>query len=221
MPLPRFAKLPEDRRHAILDAALEEFAAHGYEGASFNAILEHAQVSKGAIYYYFSDKEDLYATVLERAADAIAADVPPFREVASAPAFWDEVGRLYRAVMELVRRDPRVVRMVQRGAAEIEGLARSERLARITAGAGAFIDRVLSLGQAVGAVRRDLPRPFLLALVSAVGEACDRFVLASGELESDAGREAAAARGVDLFRRLLAPAPDPAPARGRRPRSRH
>lgn len=60
MPRPRFQKLSIEKQQAILEAAAREFSAHGYEGASINKILETAQLSKGAAYYYFDDKADLF-----------------------------------------------------------------------------------------------------------------------------------------------------------------
>jgi AcrR family transcriptional regulator len=45
-----------------LEAAAKEFVAHGFEAASLNRILDDAGISKGAAYYYFDDKTDLYAT---------------------------------------------------------------------------------------------------------------------------------------------------------------
>ena len=64
MPRPRFEKLPVEKQEQILEAAAKEFTAHGYDGASLNRILEEAGISKGAAYYYFDDKADLYATKL-------------------------------------------------------------------------------------------------------------------------------------------------------------
>src|SRR5215813_12480608 len=64
MPRPRFNTLPTDKRQRILEAAALEFAGRGFEQASLNRIIETAGISKGAAYYYFDDKADLYATVV-------------------------------------------------------------------------------------------------------------------------------------------------------------
>ena len=64
MPRPRFARLTAAKRERIMEAAAKEFAAHGYEGATLNRILVEAGISKGAAYYYFDDKADLYLTAL-------------------------------------------------------------------------------------------------------------------------------------------------------------
>ena len=60
---PRFAKLPPAQQQAILRAALDEFAAHGFHDASLNRIIDAAGISKGSMYYYFDGKEDLFAHV--------------------------------------------------------------------------------------------------------------------------------------------------------------
>jgi TetR/AcrR family transcriptional regulator, regulator of cefoperazone and chloramphenicol sensitivity len=55
----------EDTRRRILDAALEVFAAEGYEGASTRLLAERAGVNLPAIPYYFGSKEGLYRAVIE------------------------------------------------------------------------------------------------------------------------------------------------------------
>ncbi|MGA2902452.1 MAG: TetR/AcrR family transcriptional regulator [Candidatus Korobacteraceae bacterium] len=57
---------PERSRHAILQAALVEFAQEGLAGARMDAIAEAAGVNKALLYYYFRDKESLYGAVLDR-----------------------------------------------------------------------------------------------------------------------------------------------------------
>jgi AcrR family transcriptional regulator len=56
----RTSASPEERRSAILAAALEEFTARGYEGARLDDVAKRAGVAKGTIYLYFSDKETLF-----------------------------------------------------------------------------------------------------------------------------------------------------------------
>jgi len=56
---------PEQSRNAILQAALEEFGANGLDGARVDAIARNAGVNKALVYYYFQDKQALYAAVLE------------------------------------------------------------------------------------------------------------------------------------------------------------
>jgi AcrR family transcriptional regulator len=51
---------PHQRRKAILDAALEEFAARGFAAARLDDVARRAAVAKGTIYLYFRDKESLF-----------------------------------------------------------------------------------------------------------------------------------------------------------------
>jgi AcrR family transcriptional regulator len=50
----------EKRRAAILDAALEEFAARGFADTRLDDVARRARIAKGTIYLYFRDKESLF-----------------------------------------------------------------------------------------------------------------------------------------------------------------
>ena len=50
----------EQRREAILAAALEEFSARGFATARLDDVARRAGVAKGTIYLYFRDKETLF-----------------------------------------------------------------------------------------------------------------------------------------------------------------
>jgi AcrR family transcriptional regulator len=58
----------------ILEAALDEFAAHGLAGARMDRIAERAAVNKRLIYYYFENKETLFLAVLEQAYERIRGE---------------------------------------------------------------------------------------------------------------------------------------------------
>ncbi|GAB6088681.1 TetR/AcrR family transcriptional regulator [Spirochaeta dissipatitropha] len=47
-------------REHIVRAALRVFMRQGYEAASFTALCKAAGISKGAVYHYFTGKDDLY-----------------------------------------------------------------------------------------------------------------------------------------------------------------
>ncbi|MFI1095917.1 TetR/AcrR family transcriptional regulator [Streptomyces sp. NPDC020917] len=51
---------PERTRRLILEAAVAEFAAHGYAGARIAAIAQRAGVNQQLISYYFDGKEGLF-----------------------------------------------------------------------------------------------------------------------------------------------------------------
>ena len=55
----------KQRRAKILEAATQVFIEHGYERATMKHVMDAANVSRGGLYQYFSNKEDLYEAILE------------------------------------------------------------------------------------------------------------------------------------------------------------
>lgn len=66
-PIPPPADPTDKSREKILRAALHEFSAHGLAGARTDTIAESANVNKALLYYYFKNKESLYAATFEAA----------------------------------------------------------------------------------------------------------------------------------------------------------
>jgi AcrR family transcriptional regulator len=63
---PRKRLTGEERRVAILEAALAVFAERGYHASSIDDIAREGGVSKALIYEHFASKQDLYAELLEQ-----------------------------------------------------------------------------------------------------------------------------------------------------------
>jgi AcrR family transcriptional regulator len=61
----RKPKAPEANRARILAAAIAEFAARGFKGASMDAIAARTHTTRALINYYFGGKETVYLAVLE------------------------------------------------------------------------------------------------------------------------------------------------------------
>lgn len=60
MMLPKMKSLDPKRKDAILNAALKEFAAKGFDDASTNVIAKEAGISKGLMFHYVNSKKDLF-----------------------------------------------------------------------------------------------------------------------------------------------------------------
>jgi TetR/AcrR family transcriptional regulator len=67
LPKQPFFNLNQEKRDEIKQIAMEEFIRLGYRGASTNRIVERAGISKGSLFYYFQDKDDLYTYLLQEA----------------------------------------------------------------------------------------------------------------------------------------------------------
>jgi len=59
-------KSQAERREEILDAALAEFAAHGYHGASTEGIARRAGISQPYVFRLFGTKQELFKAVVAR-----------------------------------------------------------------------------------------------------------------------------------------------------------
>lgn len=64
---PRRERNPEETRRRILDAAENEFATKGYDGARLRDVAFGAGVHHALLHHYFGDKEGLFRAVLTRA----------------------------------------------------------------------------------------------------------------------------------------------------------
>jgi TetR/AcrR family transcriptional regulator len=108
----RRRRQPEQRRNAILNAAIDEFAREGIAGARTDAIARAAKVNKALLYYYFKDKETLYGAALDtvfagltaRVREVMARDIPP----------RDKVREFVGAHFDFIASHPSYPRMVQR-----------------------------------------------------------------------------------------------------------
>lgn len=199
MPLPRFHRLPAERQRELYEAALDELIEHG-AAASINHVLERAGVSKGAMYYYFADRDDLLRSALAQALhgfiDAMGAALRP---PDTAEGFWLELARMVGLGAEWFADHPQVLACFSR----VAGLGRvSFRPVEAERRVLGVLRAALAHGQALGAVRDDLPEAYLFPLTLAVAQASDHWMLtrAGGP---PAERAEAVRMVVGNYRRLL------------------
>lgn len=57
-------RIRQKNEEAILAAAEEEFARHGFKGTSMNTIAQNVGLPKANLHYYFGNKLGLYTAVL-------------------------------------------------------------------------------------------------------------------------------------------------------------
>ena len=55
----------DDKRQAILDAAIHTFARKGFHATRISDVAERAGIGKGTVYLYFESKEDLLISILQ------------------------------------------------------------------------------------------------------------------------------------------------------------
>ena len=109
--MPRPKQTDPLARRQILAAALAVFSRQGYAGTTLDDITNSAELSKGAIYWYFSSKADLFATLLgERASifteileDAAGQGATPLQSLELMWLRWMEALEVDRSYQSYVR----------------------------------------------------------------------------------------------------------------------
>ena len=73
-------RLTDRKRAAIIEAAIEEFRAAGFEATSMDRIAARASVSKRTVYNHFPSKEVLFAAIMHKLWDESQTHpAPPYR----------------------------------------------------------------------------------------------------------------------------------------------
>ena len=88
----------QETREALVRAAMAEFAEHGLDAPSLDAICARAGFTRGAFYVHFRDREDLVAAVMERVLGAFLDAVVARGEVAEERSLAATVERFAAAV---------------------------------------------------------------------------------------------------------------------------
>jgi len=161
---PRWQRRAEDRPREICAAALEVFAEKGFAAARLDEIARRAGVSKGTLYLYFKDKEDLFRAVVR---DAIAPNVAAITEAIStmrAP-FADVVRMFLAGFAEREARLPlgAVAKMVigeSRNFPELARVWHDEVASKAIGGLAAFVKGAQERGE----VRAGDPRLYAFSL---------------------------------------------------------
>jgi len=79
---------PDARIALILDAALQEFSARGYEATRVDDIARRAGLSKGGLYAHFQSKRDIFGALLEHVLIRPVLDVQTLLQGAQTSTGW-------------------------------------------------------------------------------------------------------------------------------------
>ena len=206
MPFPRFQKLPEEKRERLLDIAAQEFAAHGFEDASVNRILERAQMSKGAAYYYFEDKVDLFFTVVQHCIGRLMLIDTDFDTGGLTEAnFWPTFAELHRQPLLRSFEQPWLFAAIRAAGHLSPATLEREPLATLARQIQTYVMNFIKKGQELGVIRSDIPDDLIYAWIRSLDGASDQWLLARWkQLERETiGR--ISDQTVEAMQRVLAP----------------
>jgi TetR/AcrR family acrAB operon transcriptional repressor len=106
-------------RNSLLDAAERVFLAQGVAGTSLNDIAVEAGTTRGAIYWHFRDKADLFNAMMDRVVMPLQCALASVQE----PAGGDPLPRLRKALRSSLRQtvqDPQTRRVFEVATHKVE-----------------------------------------------------------------------------------------------------
>ncbi|MEJ5992068.1 TetR/AcrR family transcriptional regulator [Ramlibacter sp. PS3R-8] len=184
-------------REAILAAARQEFSAKGPAGARVNEIAARSGVNKQLIYYYFGNKEGLYAAALE----AVYGEI---RELEQGLLLDEEppdvaMRALVAFSFDYLAAHPEFIGMLKHeNASGAHQIQQSETLQGLNSPLIASIRKTLKRGVAAGAFREGVDP---LNLYISIAGMSYFFFSNRLTLSSIFGRNLAHARSVSAYRR--------------------
>jgi len=164
----RKPKAPKANRARILVAAIDEFAARGFKGASMDAIAARTHTTRALINYYFGSKEKLYLAVLEQVYAEIREEEGRLDLDHLAPL--DAVRRIVEFTYNYYLKHEGFVRLVvAENQARGRHLRKSAAMRTLNRPIIDRLARVIARGQAEGLFRQDVDPVEIHKSIAALG----------------------------------------------------
>jgi AcrR family transcriptional regulator len=180
----------EQRRAALLGAAVRVFARKGFHGARVGDVASEAGVAHGLVYHYFSSKDELLETIFRETWAALLAAMREVEE--SDDAAREQLRKVGAIVLRTWTRDPDLVRVLVNEVTR--GPQLQQEIAEIRQAFQA-IERIVAAGQRRGELREELdPRLAAVVFYGALEEILTGWLL--GELPGGEADVAEAERAV-------------------------
>ena len=96
----------QQTRRRTLDRALSEFSEKGYGGSSVNTICAVQGISKGIVYHYFENKDQLYLSCVEECFQRLTAHLSAALQAEEPGPVEEQLGRYFTARMDFFQENP-------------------------------------------------------------------------------------------------------------------
>src|SRR5699024_8596618 len=111
-----------ERKDAILNAALKEFAMKGFDEASTNIIAKEAGISKGLMFHYVNSKKDLFLFLYDYCTDMVNQEYVDLINLNERDIF-EKLRQSYLLQIDLLQKHPWIFEFIQ-----ITGAAKSDEI---------------------------------------------------------------------------------------------
>lgn len=158
-----FENLDPQKQERVLDAAVEEFAEHGFHQASVNRMVKRLGIAKGSLFNYFGTKEGIFQCVFEHSVEKLKGPLRKARE-AEGDTF-DRLRLSLEAGLEFVRAHPRLYRIYLKVLFQENVPFRVAFLRQVRGYAAKYLTPLLEEGIRRGELRSDLDLNMAVFLV--------------------------------------------------------
>jgi AcrR family transcriptional regulator len=154
-PQSRWQRDPEGMRKRILDAARDEFARYGIDGARVDRIAKAANANKRMLYYHVGNKEALYLEVLEASYEHIREAERELNLEALAPS--DAIARLIAFTWQYFLENPAFIALLNNeNLHQARYLKRSKKVKQLHSPFTSLLADILRKGAAAGEFRSNV-----------------------------------------------------------------
>ena len=175
----RRVTLDTPTRDRLIQAAMDVFAERGYHGATVDNIVAASETSKGAFYHYFSSKQAIFLSLLDRLVQMVEAGVEQaIEQEAGALA---KVEAALRVVLEVASARRDLARILLIEAAALGPEFEQSRLG-IHRRFAALIQRYLDRAASDGAIPPQDTRAAAAAWIGAINEVITQQLVQGGDL---------------------------------------
>lgn len=159
---------PQLTRLHIIDAALNEFAERGYDGARVDAIAVQSKTNKSLIYRYFESKEALYIACLTKTYEDMRTSQHEIQFDEPNPA--ESMRKLVESTFDTFAKNPRLVRILTHE--NVQNARFLKQLLNVKLLYTPLMDKmayVLKIGQESGVFRKEVDIKNLYISISSLG----------------------------------------------------
>lgn len=100
--------LEDFRTRSLLEATRKIIAAQGFDAVTMERVAEEAGITKGAIYLYFSNKDQLILSAIEEIASEMLQEIEKRVDLKGSP--WERICQVVRAQVEIMERHQDLLR---------------------------------------------------------------------------------------------------------------
>jgi AcrR family transcriptional regulator len=151
-----------DTAQDLIDAAIDLFSQHGYDGTSVRAITAHAGANLGAITYHFGSKEALFDAALRSVSTPIKKLIAEAANSAGSPLY--RVEQLVKVFFKYLHEHPEFPNMIAQqlaGSHPLPAPARDTMRENLRT-----LITVIAEGQEDGCIRSGNPRDLALSVAA-------------------------------------------------------